>query len=107
MGTPSAARIIEDVDLALKALEIVYHANGATVYVLADRNGHIRKVLGEGESVSWGGAWTKGKGRECELTKNMFFHIDLLKLCLKKKHNITEFFPDTAVFYDYKTRVMR
>ena len=29
MGTPSSARIIEDVDLALKALEIVYLANGA------------------------------------------------------------------------------
>ena len=59
-GTPSSSRIIEDVDLALKALEIVYCANGTAVEVLADRNGHRRKYLGEGGSVSWGGAITKG-----------------------------------------------
>ena len=67
---------------------------------LADSNGHRRKVVGEGKSFSWGGARTKGKGRECELTKKMFFHSDLLKLCLKKKRKINEFFPDTTVFYD-------
>ena len=50
METPSSERIIQDVDLALKALEIVYRANGAAVEGLSDRNGHIRKVLGEGES---------------------------------------------------------
>ena len=100
MGTPSSARIAEDVDLALKALEIVYRTNGAAVDGLADRNGHRRKVVCEGESVSWGGPRPKGKGRNCKLTKNMFLHLDLLKLCLKKKHNITEFFPDTTVFYD-------
>ena len=100
MGTPSLARIIQDVDLALKALEIFYRANGAAVEGLADRNVHRRKVLGEGKSVSWGGSRTKGKGRECELTKQMFLHSDLLNLCLKKKHNISEFFPDTTVFYD-------
>ena len=105
MGTPSSARIIQDVDLALKALEIVYSANGADVEGLADRNRHIRKVVGEGKSFSWGGAQTKGKERECELTKNMFLRSDLLKLCLKKKHNISEFFPDTTVFYDYKNCV--
>ena len=38
MGTPSSARIIQDVDLELKALEIVYLANGAAVEGLADRN---------------------------------------------------------------------
>ena len=38
----------------------------------------------EGKSVSWGGALTKGGVRECELTKNIFFHSDLLQLCLKK-----------------------
>ena len=32
--------------------------------------------------------------------KKMFLHSDLLKLCLKKKWNINEFFPDTTVFYD-------
>ena len=84
MGTPSLARIIQDIDLALIALEIVYRANGDAVEGLVDRNGHRRKLVGEGESVSWGGVWNKGKGRECELTKNMFLHSDMLKLCLKK-----------------------
>ena len=84
----------------MKALEIFYLENRASVEGLADRNGHRRKVLGEGKSVSWGGARFKGKGRECELTKNMFLHSDLLKLCLKKKQKIDELFPDTTVFYD-------
>ena len=52
MGTPSSARIIQDVDLALKALEIVYCANGAAVEGLTDRNGHRRKVVGEGKIIS-------------------------------------------------------
>ena len=52
MGTPSLVRIIQDVDLALKVLEIFYCANGAAVEGLADRNGHRRKVVGEGKSVS-------------------------------------------------------
>ena len=107
MGTHSSERIIQDVDLALKALEIVYRANGYAVEGLADRNGHRRKMVGEGESVSWGGARTKGKGSKCKLTKEMFFYSDLSKLCMNKKHNITEFFPDTTVFYDYKTCVAR
>ena len=72
MWTPSLAGIIQDVDLALKALEIVYSTNKAAFEGLADRNGNRRKVVGEGESVSWGGARTKGKGRECKLTKKMF-----------------------------------
>ena len=63
MGTPSLAQIIQDDDLVLKALEIVYLANGAAVEGLADRNGHRRKVVGEGKIISWGGARTKGKGR--------------------------------------------
>ena len=46
MGTPSSVKIIEDVDLALKALEIVYRANGAAVEGLADRNGHRGKEVG-------------------------------------------------------------
>ena len=62
MGTPSSARIIQDVNMALKALEIVYLSNGAAVEGLADRNGHRRLVVGEGKIVSWGGARTKGKG---------------------------------------------
>ena len=100
MGTPSSARIIQDVDLASEALEIVYRANGAVVEGLDESNGHRRKVVGEGESVSWGGARTRGKRRNFELTKKMFLHSDLLKLCLNKKHNISEFFPDTTIFYD-------
>ena len=99
MGTPSLARIIQDVDLALKELDTFYCANGAALEGLADRNGHRRKVVGEGKSVSWGGARTKCNGRKCELTKKMSLHSDLLKLCLKKKHNITDFFPDATVFY--------
>ena len=47
-GTPSSVRIAEDVDLALKTLEIVYRANGVEVEGLADRNGHRRKEVGEG-----------------------------------------------------------
>ena len=51
MGTPSSERIIQDVDLALKALEIVYRENGASVEGLPDRNGHKRKVVGKGKRV--------------------------------------------------------
>ena len=105
MGTPSSERIIQYVDLALKALEIVFRANGAAFEGLDDRNGHIRKVVGKGKSVSCADAQTKGEGREYELTKNMLFHRDLLKLCHMKRRKITEFFPDTTVFYDLKTRV--
>ena len=85
MGTPSSARIIQDVDLALKALEMFYLENGAAVEGLADRNGHRRKVVGKGESVSCGGARTKGEGHECKFTKRVFFHSDLLKVCHMKR----------------------
>ena len=97
MLTPSLERIIQDVVLALKALEIVYRANGATVEGLADRSGHRRNLVGKGKRVSCGGARTKGEGRECELAKKMFFHSDLLKLCHMKRRKISEFFPDTTV----------
>ena len=79
MVTPSSAQMIEDVDLALKALEIVYLANGASVERLADRNRHRQKVLGEGDSVSWGGARTKGEVHKPKFTNKMFLHSDLLK----------------------------
>ena len=92
------ARIIQDVDLALKALEIVYHENGAAVAGISDRNGHRRKVVGEGKSVSWGGAQTKGKGRECKLNKNMFLHSDLLKLCLNKNTTSLSYFLTQQCF---------
>ena len=81
-GIPSSVRIIEYVDLALKPLENILRKNGAAVERLADRNGHIRIVVYEGESVSWGVSQTKGEGRECNLTTNIFLHYDLLKLCL-------------------------
>ena len=58
------------------------------------------QVVSEGGSFSWGGVRTKGEVREFEITKMMFLHSDLLKLCLKKKYNIAEFFPDTSMFYD-------
>ena len=106
IGTPSLARIIQDVDLALKALEIVYRENGAAVEGLADRNGHRRKVVDKGENVRCGGARTKGGGRECELAKKMLFYSDLLKLCLMKRRKISDFFPDTTV-YIIKKLVMR
>ena len=64
MGAPSSARIIKDVDLALKALEIVCRVNGSAVEGLADRNGHRRKEVGGGKSVSWGRAQTKGESCE-------------------------------------------
>ena len=85
IGTPSLARIIQDVDLALKVLVIVYRANETAVEELAGRNRNRQKVVGEEESVSWGGTRTKGKGRKCKITKKMFLFSDLLKLCLKKK----------------------
>ena len=88
-------------------LEILYSANGASVEAMSDRNGHRRKVVGEVKSVSWGGAQTEGKERKCKLTKNISLHSDMLKLCLKKKHNITDFFPDTKTIYDSKTRDRR
>ena len=50
MGTPSSARIIQDVNLALKTLEIVYHANGAAFEGMADKNGHRRKLVDEGKT---------------------------------------------------------
>ena len=64
MRTPYSASIIQDIDLALKALEIFYRKNGAAVEGLADRNGNRRKEVGEGKSVSCGGTRTKGKERE-------------------------------------------
>ena len=104
MGTLSSERIIQDVDLALKALEIVYRENGAAVEGLADRNGQRRKLVGKGKSARCGGARTKGEGRECELAKNMLSQSYLLKSCLMKRRKISDLFPDTTVFYDLKTR---
>ena len=70
--------------MALKALGIVYRANCAAVEGVAERNGHRRKEVGEGKRVIWGVARNKGKGRECKLTKKIFFHGDLLQLCQNK-----------------------
>ena len=98
-GKPNSSSIIKYVDMALIALEIVYRKRGAVIEGLADRNGHRKKEVGKGKGFSWGGAKTKGEGRKYELTKIMFFHNDFLQLCLRKKRKITEFFPDTTVFY--------
>ena len=98
MGTPCSARIIQDVDLVLKLLEIFYRENGAAVECIADRNGHRRKVVDKGEIIICGGARTKGEVRECKLAKNMLFYSDLLKFCLMKRQKISGFFPDTTVF---------
>ena len=57
-----------------KVLEIVYREHGVDV----------DGVLGERKSVSWGGARTKFEVCECKLTKTMFLHSDLLKLCLMR-----------------------
>ena len=84
----------------MKAFEIAYRENGGAVEGLVDRNGHRRKVVGKGKSVGCGGARNKGEGRECELAKNMLYHSDLLKLCLMIRQKISDFFPDTTVFYD-------
>ena len=92
--------ILKYVDLALKAFEIVYRSNGSAVERLDFRNWHKWKVVCEGESVSWGYARTKGNKGEWKLTKNMFLDSDLLKFCLKKKHNIIDFLPDKTMFYD-------
>ena len=93
MGKPFSVKMIKYVDPALKALETVYFTNGTAVYGLA----YIKEV-GKGKSVSWGGVQTKGEGRDCKITKKMFFHNDLLQSRLRNKHNITELIPDTTVF---------
>ena len=71
-GIPSSTRIIENVDRVLEALEIVFSTNSAAVEGLADINGHRRKEVDKGESVSWRGARTKVEGRKCKLTKFFF-----------------------------------
>ena len=55
MGTSFPARIIQDFDLVLKALGIIYNTNGATVEGLVDINGHIMQYVGERKRVIWGG----------------------------------------------------
>ena len=72
-GTPSSTMVIEDVDRALEASEIVFHANGSEFEGLADINRHRKKDIGEGKSVIWGVARTKGEGCECKLTKICHF----------------------------------
>ena len=51
-----------------QALEILYHAHTRA----------IEGVVGEGKSISWGGAQTKGEVHKRKLTKNVFLHSDLL-----------------------------
>ena len=51
-----------------QALEIFYGAHA----------GAVEGVVGEGESISWGGAQTKGEVNKRELANKMFLHSDLL-----------------------------
>ena len=90
-------RIIGDVDKVSEVLLIIFCSNFGVVEFILDRSGHTRKEVGEGESVTRGGAQTKGKVCESKLTKNVFFHSDLLQLCLEKL-KITDFFPDKKGF---------
>ena len=50
------------------ALEIVYCAHA----------GAVEGAVGEGKSVSWGGARTKGEVHKRKLTNKIFLHSDLL-----------------------------
>ena len=61
--------------------------------------GAIEGVLGEGESVSWGGAQTKGEVNKRGLIKNMFLHSDLLT---SLSSSLTQ-----LCFTNYKTHVAR
>ena len=79
MGAHSSSRIIEDVNLAFKTLEILFRKNEAAFEGVVDNNGIIQKVVDEGTSVSWGGAQTKVEVHKRELTNKMFLHSDLLK----------------------------
>ena len=51
-----------------QVLEIVYHAH----------SGSVEGVVGEGESVGWGGSLTKGEVHKRKLTNKIFFHSDFL-----------------------------
>ena len=48
----------------------------------------------------WKGAQGKCHGCECDFDLKMLLHIDMLKLCLKRKHNSTKFFPNIIIFLD-------
>ena len=54
MVTTYSERIIQDVGMSLKVLEIFYRSNGSAVEGLADSNGHRRKVLVEGKMFQVG-----------------------------------------------------
>ena len=85
-GTPSSARIIQDVDLALKALEIIFHANSTAVEGLAERNGHRRKK----------GHITKVRVASAN-SPTRFYSTVICCSFVRKKRKVNEFFPDTTV----------
>ena len=85
MGSPSSARNIKFFDQELDTLTLVYYAHGAAVEGMPDWNGHNRRVVGDGESVIWVGAWIKGEVCECNFEQKIFLQSDMFKLCLKKK----------------------
>ena len=78
-----------------QAVEIIYRAHDAAV----------EGVVEEEKSVTWGGVRTKGEVHECELTKNMFFHSGLLKLCHKKNGRSLSS-PLTPLFFTIKKLAM-
>ena len=47
MGTPPSAKIIQEVDMVLKALEMVYHTNWTGARGVSDRTVHRQKVVVE------------------------------------------------------------
>ena len=99
---PSWTQIIKYVDQALESLEIVYRVHAVAVEGLADQNGHIQHVVGDGKGGRWEVAWSKCEGCEWNIERNMFLRSDLLKLYLNQKRNITEYFPDVIMFLDEK-----
>ena len=72
MGTPYLVMIIQDVDLAFKALEIVYRTNGGELEGLADSNEHRRKVLGEGGVSVWEVHGPKVRGMSAKSPKRCY-----------------------------------
>ena len=85
-------------------MEIVYRSNGAAVEGIADRNGHRKKEGGKGK-VSVGEVH-KPKVRVA--SDNSPKHVlpqRFVSVVSEEKQKITEFFPDTTVYYYIKTRV--
>ena len=77
-----------------QALEIVHRSRDAAV----------EGVVGDGKIVRWRGVQSKGEGCYYDIDKKTFLRSYILKLCLKQKRNINEFFLDTSMFWLEKLR---